>query len=409
MGHSNMHPAPASDTERGFALVLALIFTIVVIGVTVTGSLSLRSVKTATETSFVQHAQAAQLATSGLAEALAWFRKQTSQPVRTFAPVQDLLSDPPILETDFPDIGIAREWKITGAIWGRYEVWKEWTTDPDPERSAWRDQMFAEDVSSQRGAVGEGAAWRLRSIGYVFRRIDPGRRFDEYPNQVVGQQIFEMEIGRLALRPPGQAALSVLDGNSCHINTKGRVLGGASGAGVFYPAGTGTPTTGPPNPPRVTGTPALAPSATFYGSVEDVFGVTLAQLKAMADETITVAADFPSPIAKNSIVVGEAATFSFDSTRPLSGTGIVYLRGNVTLLPGSNSAFNGLLYVDGNLTVRAPSEILGAVVVTGNVTVQGASDFATIAYDDEILNALRRDIGQYRRTTAITRPLNPNK
>ncbi len=89
----------------------------------------------------------------------------------------------------------------------------------------------------------------------------------------------------------------------------------------------------------------------------------------------------------------------------LKGTGVLYFKGNVMLLPGSNSSFSGLIYVDGNLTVRAPSEILGAIVVTGNVSVQGAADFATITYDDDILNALRLDVGQYRLFNAFRRPL----
>jgi hypothetical protein len=39
--------------------------------------------------------------------------------------------------------------------------------------------------------------------------------------------------------------------------------------------------------------------------------------------------------------------------------------------PGQLLGFSGLLYVQGNLTVREPCEIQGAVVVTGTVTIQG--------------------------------------
>ena len=84
---------------------------------------------------------------------------------------------------------------------------------------------------------------------------------------------------------------------------------------------------------------------------------------------------------------------------------IVICRGNLTLLPGNGSMFSGLLYVDGNFTMRSPSEIRGAVVGTGNVTIQGASDYATIYYDDDVLDALRARIGTYRQVTAPTRPV----
>jgi hypothetical protein len=345
-----------------------------------------------------------EIAKSGLTEALGWFRKQTSQPATNFQPVLDLLSDPQVLDTEEPDIGIVRQWKITGAVWCRYEVWKDWSADPDPERLAWRNQMLIRDVSAERRAVGSGAVWKLRSIGYVFRRVEPTLAFDQFPNQVIGHEILEMEIRRLSLQPPGQSAVSILDGNSAHINTKGRIIGGSDGAGIFYPQGTGTPTTGPP-PPRVTGTPPLSPSLDYYGTVEDVFGVSPEQLTAMADQIITDPDDFPAPVPTNSITVAEVASINFDNARPLQGTGIVYIKGNVTISPGSNSTFNGLLYVDGNLTVRAPSEIRGAVVLTGNLSVQGSSDFATIIYDDDVLSALRLIVGQYRRSTAITLPL----
>ncbi len=401
--HRKNHPA--RPAEQGVALIMAMIFTVIIVGITMSGSLILKSNQVKTETNFVQHGQALQFAKAGLTEALGWFRKQTAQPVAVFAPVLDLIADPQILDTVDPDVGLAREWKITGAVWGRYEVWKQWDADPVPERLAWRQKMQVGDVSAARNGTGAGSVWKLRSIGYVFRRVNPALAFDQFPNQVLGQEILETEIRRLTLRPPGQSAISVLDGNSCHINTKGRIRGGATAAGIFYPAGTGTPTIGPAAQQRVLGTPALSPSPTYYGTVEDVFGVTLDQLKGMADQNIATAGDFPIPVPTNSLIITEVPTIKFDSSRPLMGTGVLYFNGNVTLLPGSNSSFSGLIYVDGNLTVRAPSEILGAVVVTGNVTVQGAADFATITYDDDILNALRLDVGQYRLFNAFRRPV----
>ena len=51
----------------------------------------------------------------------------------------------------------------------------------------------------------------------------------------------------------------------------------------------------------------------------------------------------------------------------------------------------------------------GAVVVTGNMTLQGTHDFAKIVYDDDILNALRREIGMYRSSRGYTRPTSQRK
>ncbi|MEO6595405.1 MAG: hypothetical protein ABIP94_11695, partial [Planctomycetota bacterium] len=158
--------------ERGVALILAILFTIIVVGITVTGSLILRAHQSKTKVNFVARGQAVQFSKSGLIEALGWLRKQTAQPVTDFEPQLNTGVSPPILDTINPIVGIAREFQITNSVWGRYEVWKDWAADPDPVRLAWRNQMQCEDISSMRGNLSPGSVWRLRSLGYVFRRLD---------------------------------------------------------------------------------------------------------------------------------------------------------------------------------------------------------------------------------------------
>src|SRR5687767_12797458 len=131
------------DRERGLALVVAVFFAIIIVGLVFSGTMALKTHRTKTETSYRLHGQATQLARSGLYEALAWFRKQTAQPVVTFAPQRNTLVTPPVLETEDPDIGTVREVEIAGSIWGRYEVWKRWDADPDPVRLAWRNRVRA--------------------------------------------------------------------------------------------------------------------------------------------------------------------------------------------------------------------------------------------------------------------------
>lgn len=394
------NPSSHPNSESGVALILSLFFGIIVTGVVVTGSFVMSANQKRTETQFRVNGQANQFARSGITEALAWFRRQPNQPVVDFEPSLDLAADPQVYDTDDPEIGIMREFRIAGPIWGRYEVWKEWAADPDPVRASFRDQMELEDISSERGQSQNGAAWRLRSIGYVFRRVDDNTAFDQQPNRVLATKMLEIEINRLLLATPGPAALSVGDGNSAHINTMGRIIGN-NGAGILYPAASGNPTTGPANQDRVTGTPRLATVSPYDDSVKAVFGVTYPELQGMADDYVTDPDAFPSPVPDKTIILGDFNSITFDSAQPLSGFGIVHIQGNVTLLPGSNSSFRGLLYVDGNLTVRAPSDIQGAVVCTGNVTVQGSSDYATIAYNEDILNQLRAEIGQYRLSGAL--------
>ena len=225
------------------ALILALFFTIIAIGLVITGTSVLRANKAVTETSFRLNSQARQFAGSGLVEAQTWFRRQTSQPCLQFEPIIDLTTTPPILDTDDAEIGIMRQFRIAGTTWGRYEVWKEWAGDPDPVRLAWRQQMEVDDISTGRGMGTPGTGWRLRAIGIVYRMSDSTKRYDERPNHVLAQEMLEAEIMRMIISPPGQAALSVSDGNSAHINNYGRIIGGPTGAGIFYPTAATVSTT----------------------------------------------------------------------------------------------------------------------------------------------------------------------
>lgn len=389
--------------ERGVALVMAILFTIVVVGIAVAGAMTLRAHQAKTRVSFVTHGQAVQFSKSGLIEALGWLRKQTSQPVTTFAPQLDMSVAPPVMDTIDPAIGIVREFEITNSIWGRYEVWKQWDADPNATRLAWRQQMQCEDISDLRGDLAPGSVWRLRSIGYVFRRVDPNVAFNEAPNQVLGQDMTEVETRRLALQPPGQAALCTRTGSTAQVLTRGKVVGGSLGAGIFYRQGSGTITvTG--TGASVTGSPSQSASATYDDSFEVVFGVSQSELAAMADYYVTTAADFPSPVPMDAVVMCTTG-MTFSAAKPLKGTGVVAVVGNTTIGQGTYSAFSGLLYVQGNLTVREPCEIQGAVVVTGSVRVEGSSDWVTLTYDDSILAHLRQEVGTYRLSSAIQRPM----
>lgn len=398
----------ARANERGAALVLSLIFTIVALGIVGAGALTLKANQKRTDTSIRLNAQASQFARAGLTEALAWFRRQTEQPVLAFDPILDAGTTPPTLDTADADVGIVREFRIGGSIWGRYEVWKEWDSDPDADRAARRSQLEVLDVSSRRGDQSAGSAWRIRSIGSIFNRFDPLKPLDEAPNVRIAARSLETEIRRLRLAPPGQAAISVSDANRLHITGNGRLLGGSKGAGAYFPqAGAPTASLLGSLTTVVTGTPALSPTTDYDDSPEAVFGLSLSDLTAIADDVVTDPDEFPNPIPDNAIIVVDVPNIRFDSSRPLRGTGAVYITGNVIMQDGSNSVFNGLLYVDGNLNMNAPSEVNGAIVCTRNVTVRGTSDFSTITYDEGVLASLRQAIGNYRLASAI-RTLGPN-
>ena len=65
-------------------------------------------------------------------------------------------------------------------------------------------------------------------------------------------------------------------------------------------------------------------------------------------------------------IVVDAPTVQFDLQRPLRGTGVVIVKGDVEIQAGSNSFFNGLLYVDGEPDrARAGLHVRGTIIVNG--------------------------------------------
>jgi len=354
--------------------------------------LLMRATQQKTETSFRFHGQAAQFANAGLIETLGWFRRQASQPVSSFNPVRNTASTPQILDTAEPEVGLVREFEISGSTWGRYEVWKQWDTDPDAERLAWRQKVQASDVTTARGATGVGTVWRIRSVGYVYLRQDSNKRFDVTPNQVLGTEVLEVEIRRMTLSPPGTAAICAQTGSTITTNSQVLVMGG-TGTGIYYKSSTGTPTLASGT---VTGTPATASSSSYVGTVSSVFGVSTTDLRSLADDRITTDVAFPSPIPTKTLYYAEVPTLNFTATRRLEGNAIVYVKGDVVIAAGSNSFFTGLLYVEGNVTINAPCEFNGTLVATGSVALSGVADFVNVNYDAGALNSLRTEIGQYR-------------
>ncbi len=393
---------PSREQERGTALILAMIFTIVAAGIVFTGALIERGSREKTNTEFRVHGQAVQFARAGLTEAISWFRRQRAQPVLRFEPIVDLTAEPPIIDTQEVEVGIVREFRVRGRTWGRYEVWKEWTEDPVAERQAWRTQMAAHDVSMARRAGNAGTSWRVRSIGYVFEREDETLGYDTAPNRVIATEVVEAEILRRKLAPPGNAAVALPRGDWCTLTTNGRIEGTTAGVGAYYTRNTGTVRV---SGGAISGTPAQATSTTTVDlSPENIFGATYHDLRSSADLVVSDITEFPRNLAENAtVVVDTGGPVVFDRDHPLRGRGLVFVNGDCTILAGSNSVFNGLLYVRGNFVMNAPAEIEGAVVSTGRVTVSGSGDRATIRYGDAVLNALRQDVGQYRYLGAFRR------
>ena len=370
-------------------------------GLTFSGAFLMRSNRAAVASGFILSGQAGQFARCGITEALNWFRRQPTQPVLDFDPHSIVSTLASARETQDANIGLVRDFQIDGNYWGRYEVWKPWSEDPDLQRRGWREKMMVADTST-RHRMTPGSAWKIKCIGYVYRRTDPDKAFDRFPNQVLGSEILEVEIVRVGLRPSGSSALSIRGGDQLDLRAGSRISGGRDGAAISYSTNFAKPAISLVDL-IVEGDPMLAPVAGYDDSLSAVFGTDPAGLRAVADKVITSAEEFPSPIPANGIVFSALHTLTLSETRPLSGFGVVVHLGDLRLEAGAAASFRGMLYVDGDLEVAGPAEIAGTVIVTGQVTMESGSGTATLRYDPNTLATLNRILGQYRFSTPVRR------
>ncbi|MEK7310007.1 MAG: hypothetical protein AAB038_04240 [Planctomycetota bacterium] len=323
--------------------------------------------------------QAPSIAKAGLFDALAWFRRQTAQPVAAFSPQLDLGVLPIINDTNDPTIGIVREIDMdqSSNIYARYEVISSTVTD----------------VSSQRGFIGVGTIWNIESIGYIFLKLDPAQPYNVWPNRVLAHNILAVDIRRVSMVLPGEGAVCAGDPAQTTFGNNSKIIGGVKYASVYSASATAPMILGGA---VVTGNPtAMTQTNPYNDEPEDVFGMTESELRSIADYYVTSVADLPVPIPDYKIVFYEGNA-TFNSSTPLKGTGVFYITGNMTIAAGSGTSYNGIIYCKGNYQQNGTSVINGSVIAKDNVNIQGSGDKAEINYDAGILNQVRTYTGQYR-------------
>jgi hypothetical protein len=369
--------------ERGAALILVIFAATLVL-------LLLLTIHVMTSTSgrgivrqLQSQGQATNAAGSGLNEALSWFVHQKQQPVTAFDPKTDVggvcthipKHSPLVFESEDPAIGIVRSYEIAGQgrVWGRYEVRRTAVTD----------------VGRKRGKTVDGALWTVQSAGIVYVRNDAAKGPGVAPNWILAQRTMSVDIQRLAIQLPANAALSAIKGAQILVNKPSKLQGGSSGIGAAYPSSTGSPS----GSGSITGNPASS-TTTLPFTIDGVFGVTQTELLSMADLVVDDEADLPDPLPDMALIVVRGNA-TFNPTRKLIGSGIFIVLGNLILNPQSDTFYSGLIWVGGNFQMSPPGIINGAVISNGNGHVMGGSDVAEINYDQAMLNQIRLQLGNY--------------
>jgi len=380
--------------ERGQALMISVVAVSLVLLALLTALAFAQFSGRSTSRQLISQGQALNAAQAGLIEGLSWFRRQTTQPVTSFAPVRDTSKTPPIDDTELSSTGLVRTYKISdsGNLWGRYQLQATSVSGTNTV-----------DITAQRGKKGTGIVWQLESEGAVWVRNDASKAYDAKPNIVLARRKLRTEIQRLGMNRPADAAVCVARGGRVQLDTTDVVVSGKPKTGMVYTEATGTPG-GSSGLAVVSGSPqtALLKAAPDPFSIPYIFGVNKQELRTMADMEVTKVADLPTTLPEFKLIIlnGPGTTFSFDSTRPLSGSGILVVFGNLEIKANSSSTFNGLIYVEGSYTQAQPSSVYGQVIVknpdtAGSFKMSGASENAEIRYDQGVLDYTARRLGLY--------------
>ncbi|NLO91802.1 MAG: hypothetical protein GX410_07420 [Elusimicrobia bacterium] len=398
----------------GSALVIAVMLSLVVIFLLTVGGQLIQTSKSESRIQQKVLTEADNVARAGLTDAIAWFKRQTQQPVRSgYPPIYYTYpdgafyprnnSDAYLSDTADENIGLVREYQLStdGLKWGRYEVIRQQDTALYPV-----DVHAVHDITSQRidgKNNGEGLVWYLESIGYVYRKRDSSKAYNVAPNEIVARVRASTEIRRLALNLPAEAALLVRNGGSgstynVKINDNGRVMGGTkTGAWRYTGLAPKTYDTG-----LIRGNPATASAMgqtnpNLDPTVQYVLGISTTDLKLLSDYLVTDTSALPAEMPDMALVYIDGNA-SFTSARKLNGSGILFVNGNLSISAGSNSLYSGLIYVTGTATIYDPVLISGSMVGYAGSTISraAATDVAEIDYDSSILQSVRQRLCQYR-------------
>ena len=405
--------------QGGYALLVAVFSMLLLAGLIAASSESGRARIGISEHAVVAPARAREVALAGVAESVSWFRRQTVQPVKSFTPQLDLAATPPINETADPSVGLVREYEITPGVWARYEVHigtpAESFTDSDGDGiytlgvdpfdddngNGKHDAAHGvRDVSTERGQVGAGSVWVIESRGHLYKRPRAGLPLGDGPNRRVATHSVATEIRRMTITPPTAAAICARRGYNVTIGSRARIRGNG-GAGVGYRDGTASPNF--LSGSEVSGSPSSTSVPSFQFGLTSVFGNNLTSLKSMADSAVSDHSVLPANLGEYTLTVIEGDAY-FTKDRPLRGTGIVIVTDDCFIEAGSNSFFNGVLWVQDDLIIDGPCYLRGTCIVGDRVEVTGTGgDHAEIEYDGGLVSELMTRMGGYRASKAIFR------
>ena len=345
--------------------------------------------------------QADNIARAGLADAVSWFRRQSHQPVcEAYNPNTN-----PVTSYDYPDaaffpqqgstdtldagIGLVQEYSLDSALnlRARYEV-KRQRYPPVPV-----DPDAVHDITALRlpgGKPGDGLAWYIESLGFVYRKRDAGNTYNSKTDVILGRARASTEIRRLNMNLPAKAALIVT--NISSVTLSSCAVMGETSIGIAYQYQSGQ------LPNNLASTVSGSARTQQYGnalSIVNVSSCTERELKLLADYAVSGVAQLPADRLSMAIVFIDGDAVFTSTTSDLSGGGFLYVRGNLFVNPAASATFSGIIYVTGDATVRGPATISGMLACRGGVKLGDNNSLAKVDYKSTVINSVSNLFTQY--------------
>jgi hypothetical protein len=339
-------------------------------------------------------ARAGYAATAGFNDGLNWFRHQLIQPVGsalipgTTQPNEAFNPKQASGETLDASIGLVKEYPVSSAnsLWVRYEI---------PRLPSPGTIEGARDITGMRTDTqsdGQGIAWSIGSVAYVYLRKDASVPFNQGPNHIISRARAYGEIRKLSLVLPIDAAVIVANQDDAVVRNHTHLLGGTN-PGLAYYTGSGANVD---SSAEITDAPRqIPPEVSTALSPQTIFDADLSTLRQMADGMLAGSQTTALPFGEMSFTYIEGDT-TFNSARPLRGSGLLIVHGNLMAASGANTYFTGLIFVTGNVSISGAGQVTGALVTQGDLVLDSGGDTLDVLYDQTVLNTVRQQIGQYR-------------
>jgi hypothetical protein len=251
----------------------------------------------------------------------------------------------------------------------------------------------------------------LQSIGYIYKQLDSTKAYNVAPNKVLASAQMSTVIRKMGLIMPANSAAIATTMTSIKAVSRGRIYGQGSFCASAVNAGGGPVSSGSPvgvfsQAGCVNGTNLPDISENF------VFGLAgPTDVKSVADYIGTQAAPINFQGSYKLAYYEGNVTYDPASTnvllQKLNGSGILYVNGNLTIVDGTNSFYDGLVYATGAVTIGIACEVQGSVIGRNGVVVGNTGaltgDNANLYYGSSQLTKAVQLVGTYREVKTATK------